>query len=54
MSRATAYRYFPSVDALLREAALDVAVPRTAELFADGAPQDPVARLERVDAPCTT
>jgi AcrR family transcriptional regulator len=49
VSRATAYRYFPSAEALLVEAALDVAVPEPAELFAAGAPADPVARLELVD-----
>ena len=49
VSRATAYRYFPGVEALLVEAALDVAVPRPRELFRGGRPTDPVARLERVD-----
>jgi AcrR family transcriptional regulator len=49
VSRATAYRYFPNVDALLREAALDVALP-TAEDALKGAPMDdPVARLDQVD-----
>jgi AcrR family transcriptional regulator len=49
VSRATAYRYFPGVEALLLEASLDVAVPEPEELFADGATSDAVARLERVD-----
>jgi AcrR family transcriptional regulator len=49
VSRATAYRYFPSVEALLLEASLDVAVPEADEIFRDGPAQDPVARLERVD-----
>src|SRR5512137_2453331 len=49
VSRATAYRYFPTLDALLVEAALDVAVPDADTLFADGPASDPVARLERVD-----
>ncbi len=49
VSRATTYRYFPSMDALLLEASLDVAVPTAVELFRTGAPADPVARLERVD-----
>lgn len=50
VSRATAYRYFPNVDALLVEAPLDLAVPGPEDLFADAAaPQDPVERLERVD-----
>ena len=52
VSRATAYRYFPSAEALLHEASLDVAVPGPEELFgaaAPPAPADPVARLARVD-----
>ena len=50
ISRATAYRYFPRVDSLLLEASLDVAVPQANELFDGGASDDPVSRLERVDA----
>jgi len=49
VSRATAYRYFTSVEALLVEAALDVATPDADTVLA-GAPADPVVRLERVDA----
>lgn len=49
VSRATAYRYFPSVEALLLEASLDVAAPEADELFPSGSPDDPVARVERVD-----
>jgi AcrR family transcriptional regulator len=49
VSRATAYRYFPSIEALLVEAAVDVAVPEPEELFGDESPRDPVARLQRVD-----
>ncbi len=49
VSRATAYRYFPSVEALHREASLDVAVPPADELFSGESPTDPVSRLERVD-----
>lgn len=49
VSRATAYRYFPGLDALLLEAALDVAAPRAEELFGPGAPADPVGRMARVD-----
>jgi AcrR family transcriptional regulator len=49
ISRATAYRYFPNVDALLLEASLDVAVPGPDELFDGFASSDVVARLERVD-----
>jgi AcrR family transcriptional regulator len=49
VSRATAYRYFPNVEALLREAALDVAAPEPEGLFEDDAGNDPVARLDKVD-----
>lgn len=49
VSRATAYRYFPRVEALLLEASLDVSVPDVDALFGAGAPADPVLRLERVD-----
>lgn len=49
VSRATAYRYFSNVDALLLEAALDVAVPEADELFQDAPAEDAVARVERVD-----
>ena len=50
VSRATAYRYFPGIEALLVEAALDVAVPRPEDLFRGGkGPADPVARLEQVE-----
>jgi AcrR family transcriptional regulator len=50
VSRATAYRYFPSVDALLVEAPLDGAVPDPDGFFRDVSSDDPVERLERVDA----
>jgi AcrR family transcriptional regulator len=49
VSRATAYRYFPSVEALLVEASVDVAVPEPGELFRDEVSRDPIARLQRVD-----
>ena len=45
VSRATVYRYFPSVEALLVETAVDVAVPEPGELFRDETSRDPVARL---------
>jgi len=48
VSRATVYRYFPKVDALLLEAALDVASPDAAVLFEHG-PRDAVGRVKRVD-----
>lgn len=50
VSRATAYRYFPSIDALLLEAALDVDVPDPEALFPEGTTQDPIERLERAEA----
>lgn len=49
VSRATAYRYFPSVEALMVEAAVDVAVPEPATLFRDEDSCDPVARLQKVE-----
>lgn len=49
VSRATAYRYFPSIEALLLEASLDVAIPEADDLFRSASSTDPVARLERVD-----
>ncbi|MEQ8935020.1 MAG: TetR/AcrR family transcriptional regulator [Amphiplicatus sp.] len=49
VSRATAYRYFPTVEALLAEAALDIASPTSRAVF-HGAPDDPVERALRVSA----
>lgn len=49
VSRATAYRYFPNVEALLSEASFDLAVPEADELFRNDTSADPVARLNRVD-----
>jgi AcrR family transcriptional regulator len=49
VSRATAYRYFSGIEALLVEAALDVAMPEPDALFAGAEFTDPLARLERVD-----
>lgn len=49
VSRATAYRYFPSVEALLVEAAVDVAVPEPEAFFRNEASSDPVVRLQRVE-----
>jgi AcrR family transcriptional regulator len=50
VSRATAYRYFASVEALVVEASLDLAVPSPAQLFENNSSEDPVARLDRVDS----
>jgi AcrR family transcriptional regulator len=49
VSRATAYRYFSGIEALLVEAALDVAMPDE-RFFAGDASEDVVARLLRADA----
>lgn len=49
VSRATAYRYFPNVEALLIEAPLDLALPDEAAMFRGAPAADPVARMERVD-----
>lgn len=49
VSRATAYRYFPKVEALLLEASLDVAVPNPEQLFAGSTSTDPVERLVLVE-----
>src|ERR687894_3223624 len=43
VSRATAYRYFPSIEALLVEASLDLAVPDGEAVFArepSGGPEE--------------
>jgi AcrR family transcriptional regulator len=49
VSRATAYRYFSSVEALLVEAPLDGVTPSPAELFERVSSTDPVQRLLAVD-----
>jgi AcrR family transcriptional regulator len=49
VSRATAYRYFSGVEALLVEAALDVAMPDET-FFAGDSAEDPVARVLRADS----
>jgi AcrR family transcriptional regulator len=50
VSRATAYRYFPSVEALLVEAPLDGTVPAPDDVFAGDRSTDPVARVEKAEA----
>jgi AcrR family transcriptional regulator len=50
VSRATAYRYFPNVEALLIEASIDLAVPDGKVLFADDPSVDPEERVERAEA----
>jgi AcrR family transcriptional regulator len=49
VSRATAYRYFPNVEALLVEASFDIAIPGPDDLFGDRAADDPAARVQLVD-----
>jgi len=48
VSTATAYRYFPTQQALLVEVPLDEAAPTVASLFGDGAPADPEDRAALV------
>jgi AcrR family transcriptional regulator len=50
VSRATAYRHFPSIDALLVEAPIDAAVRDPAEIFASDASDDVEARIDRAEA----
>ena len=50
VSRATAYRYFPDVEALLVEASLDIAAPQPEEVLRNAPARDPIARLELIDA----
>src|SRR5688572_30184774 len=50
VSRATAYRYFPSIESLLTEAPLDGATPQADEIFAGDRSTDPVARIEKAEA----
>jgi len=50
VSRATAYRYFPSVEALLAEAPIDALVVDPAELFAQNSSTDPEARIDEAEA----
>lgn len=49
VSRATAYRYFPKLEHLLLEAALDVAIPEADALFERAPEDDALARVARVD-----
>jgi AcrR family transcriptional regulator len=49
VSRATAYRYFPSVESLLIEAPIEGAVPDPDDIFRDASADDPVERLELID-----
>ncbi len=48
VSRATAYRYFPSMDALVEEAFFEQEFPTAEDLFADGV-EDVAERVARVE-----
>lgn len=50
VSRATAYRYFPTVESLLIEAPLDGEAPDPDDLFAGDESTDPVERIDRAEA----
>ena len=50
VSRATAYRYFPTIEQLLVEAPLDRAVPDPHEVFDGDASTDPAERVDRAEA----
>jgi AcrR family transcriptional regulator len=50
VSRATAYRYFPSIEALLVEAPLDGEAPCPGAVFAGDASTDPAERVDRAEA----
>ena len=50
VSRATAYRYFPNVEALLIEAPLDSAAPDIEALFKQDASTDPEQRIDKAEA----
>ncbi|HWP41029.1 MAG TPA: helix-turn-helix domain-containing protein [Tepidisphaeraceae bacterium] len=50
VSRATAYRYFPSIQSLLLEAPLDGQVPNPRQLFADDDCTDPAERIDKAEA----
>jgi AcrR family transcriptional regulator len=50
ISRATAYRYFKNVEALLLESAVDEAVADPAEVFAHDRSDDPVCRIDKAEA----
>ena len=50
VSRATAYRYFPSIEALLVEAPLDGAIPEPVDVFANDRSTDPAQRVDKAEA----
>ncbi|MDG4597438.1 MAG: helix-turn-helix domain containing protein [Candidatus Contendobacter sp.] len=50
VSRATAYRHFPKIEALLVEAPLDAAITDPSELFAKDSSDDVEERIDRAEA----
>lgn len=50
VSRATAYRHFPKIEALLVEAPLDAAITDPSELFAKDPSDDVEERIDRAEA----
>lgn len=48
VSRATAYRYFPTQEALLLEAGLEQSLPHATDVFGEASPRDPEERIDRV------
>lgn len=50
VSRATAYRYFPNIEALLAEALLDTVTPDGDGVFAGDPSADPEARIDKAEA----
>lgn len=50
VSRATAYRYFPSAEAMLVEAPLEGVVPDPNDVFAGDGSTDPAERVDRAEA----
>jgi AcrR family transcriptional regulator len=50
VSRATAYRYFRRIDALLVEAPVDAAVGDPVDIFSNDASDDPEARIDKAEA----
>ncbi len=50
VSRATAYRYFPSIDQLITEAPLDGLIPAPRDIFADDNSTDPAHRADKAEA----
>src|SRR5688572_19583990 len=50
VSRATAYRYFPTIEQLLVEAPLDGAVPDPSDVFNGDVSTDPAQRVDKAEA----